>query len=574
MSMPFCICTTDWYGIYISAMFIRASRSGPRTYLRLVESYRDEHGKNRHRQIAQLGRIEDWPEDKVESLVSSLRRLTGHERPPAGSPEFEAAGEVGGPWVLTELWKSLGLSEALKRALRSSRRRFDAEGLIRMMVFNRLCDPESKLGVLRWLDGVVMPGLDTEGITHQQLLRAMDALEDVRESFRQRMSGLLRPLIDTELSVVFYDLTTIRIHGEGEVDDDLRAYGRNQETDGIARQCMLGLVQTADGLPLDFEVFEGNTAEVKTLLPMIRRVLERFPIQRVILVADRGLLSLHNLAELEAMADAGETAPDYILAVPAGRYRDFSETVRALDCDAEAPSVRETRHDNRRLVVAHDPEKAAQIQRRRRDTLDELIAYGETLADKLNRQDAGQNARGRRASDRGAYQRFQKAVLEAEFSRFIQADLEADRFSFSVDEAALAKAEALDGKLILLTRVTDLPAQEIVERYKALADIERGFRVLKSDIEIAPVYHRLPKRIWAHSAMCFMALLLHRVMRLRLRQHDSEFSVGRALHHLKRIQRHRVRLAEQTLSGLSTFTPEQKTIFEQLEVKPPAAAAL
>lgn len=106
--------------MYFSAMFIRASRSGPRTYLRLVESYRDEHDKNRHRQIGQLGRIEDWPADKVESLVSSLRGVTGHERPPAGSSGFEAAREFGDPWALTELWMSLGLSEALKRALRSA----------------------------------------------------------------------------------------------------------------------------------------------------------------------------------------------------------------------------------------------------------------------------------------------------------------------------------------------------------------------------------------------------------------------------------------------------------------------
>lgn len=324
-------------------MFIRASRSGGHTYLRLVESYRDADGKNRHRQIAQLGRAEDWGEEQIETFVRRLRRVTGHETAPEGSPEFEAAREVGGPWVLSELWQALGMDTALRRALRSSRRQFDAEGLIRMMVFNRLCDPESKLGVLRWLDGVVMPGVDTGEVTHQHLLRAMDALEGLRADFSAHMAALLRPLIDTELSVVFYDLTTIRIHGEAEATDDIRAYGRNKQTDGVARQVMLGLVQTADGLPLDFEIFEGNTAEVTTLLPMIQRVMQRYPIERVVLVADRGLLSLHNLEALEALIDG----PDYILAVPAGRYKDFAKTIAALDFDAAQPSIRETEHEGR-----------------------------------------------------------------------------------------------------------------------------------------------------------------------------------------------------------------------------------
>ena len=175
--------------------------------------------------------------------------------------------------TLTELWRSLGMDNVLKRIFRSSRRTVDIESLLRIMVFNRLCDPDSKLGVIRWLETIVMPGVDTDSINHQQLLRAMDALDEEFEQFRQGMGRLLRPLIDQELSVVFYDLTTIRIHGEGDVKDDIRKYGLSKELKGPARQCMLGIIQTADGLPLDFEVFPGNTAEVKTLLPMLKRSL-------------------------------------------------------------------------------------------------------------------------------------------------------------------------------------------------------------------------------------------------------------------------------------------------------------
>ncbi len=442
------------------------------------------------------------------------------------------------------------------------------------MIFNRLCDPDSKLGVLRWLETVVMPGVDTAGLTHQQLLRAMDALECGLDRFRASMGRLLRPLIDQELSVCFYDLTTIRVHGEAEFDEDIRRFGRSKDVHGAARQCLLGVIQTAEGLPLDFEVFEGNMAEVRTLLPMLRRTLANYPIRRVVLVADRGLLSLDNVAALEALELESGQAPEFILAVPAGRYNDFQEAVGRLDFDADQPSVRETRLEGRRVVVAHDPDTAAVRGARRREKLEELITYGDRLAAKLDRQDAGSTERGRRASDRGAYARFTRAVADAEFTRFLHAELHAERFTFSVNDAALARAERLDGKLILLTNVEDLDAETVVARYKALADIERGFRVLKRDIEIAPLYHRLARRIRAHAAICFLALLLHRVMRMRLKANDSSLSVERAMESLRRIQRHRVSIDERRLSGVTTLSPEQRELFQHLGVKQPIESRL
>lgn len=108
-------------------------------------------------------------------------------------------------------------------------------------------------------------------------------------------------------------------------------------------------------------------------------------------------------------------------------------------------------------------------------------------------------------------------------------DLKSELFSYTVDEPALAQAELMDGKLLLVTDVADLTPAKGVERYKALADIERGFRVLKSEIEIAPVCQRLPERIRAHAMLCFMALIVYRVMRQRLKLTKSDLSPEKAL---------------------------------------------
>lgn len=548
-------------------MYTKITQSGGRRYLQFVEGYRDEAGKVRHRVIANLGRVDDLTPEKLDPLINGLNRVLGRAENTSSDLIHAPARSFGDVFALHELWKDLGFDRALGRALRSGKRRLDVEAVVRAMVFNRLCAPDSKLGCLRWLETVAMPALP-ESVTHQHLLRAMDALMDHAEQVEMELAKQIRPLVDRDLAVVFYDLTTVRIHGEGVVENDIRAYGMNKERGGIARQFVLGVVQTAEGLPLMHTVHPGNVAETKTLQAMLQTVLARFPIQRVILVADRGLLSLGNIGELTALADQGDRRLEFILAVPARRYGDLVETFRGLAFDDEG--LAEDTFAGHRLIVAHDPCRAAEQADRRRSRIAELDAMAEKMVSKLDAQDEGQTARGRRASDRGAYSRFVRAVAEAELTRFLKADYTADRFSWSVDENAIAEAELFDGKLALITNVPDLPPAEAVARYKALADIERGFRVLKSDIEIAPVHHRLPDRIRAHALICFLALVLYRVMRMRLRAKGHSASPRTALDLFARIQKHTAHIGERTFNGTSKTTPEQLDLFDALSLPKPA----
>jgi hypothetical protein len=548
-------------------MYTKITQSGGRRYLQLVEGYRDDAGKVRHRVIANLGRIEDLTPEKLDPLINGLNRVLGRAENTASDLTHEPAQSYGDVFALHELWKDLGFDRVLSRALRSGKREIDVEALVRAMVFNRLCDPASKLGCLRWLETVAMPAMP-EGVTHQHLLRAMDALTDHAERVEMELAKQIRPLVDRDLAVVFYDLTTVRIHGEGEVEDDIRAYGMNKELGGVARQFVLGVVQTAEGLPLMHTVHPGNVAETKTLQGMLSTVLQRFPIQRVILVADRGLLSLDNIDALTALADQGGRKLEFILAVPARRYGELVETFRSLAFDDHG--LAEAAFAGHRLIVAHDPLRAAEQGDRRRARIAELEAMAEKMVARLDAQDNGKNPRGRRASDRGAYSRFTRAVAEAEMTRFLRADFAADRFSWSVDEDAVAEAELFDGKLALLTNAPDMAPADAVSRYKALADIERGFRVLKSDIEIAPVHHRLPDRIRAHALICFLALMLYRVMRMRLKAKGCSASPRTALDMLARIQKHTAHIGERTFNGTSRTTQEQLDLFDAMSLPKPA----
>jgi transposase len=188
------------------------------------------------------------------------------------------------------------------------------------------------------------------------------------------------------------------------------------------------------------------------------------------------------------------------------------------------------------------------------------------MVGKLNAQDEGATPQGRRASYHGAFSRFTQAAAEAEMARLLRADLTADRFSWSVEEAAVADAELFDGTLALITNTTDISPAEAVARYKGLADIEHGLRVLKSDIEIAPVQHRLPDRIRAHALICVLALTFYRVMRMRLKAKGHGASPKTALEILAKVQRHTATIADRSVGGISSPTPTHLDILEALNV--------
>ena len=555
-------------------MFIKLTRRGPNQYVQLVEAFRDEAGRPKQRTVASLGRLDQINTD-LNSVISGLQRVTG-QTPVASQSgptvSFEAARDFGDVWALTELWSSLGF-DRLRSVFKRTRHAIDVESLIRIMVLNRLCDPDSKLGVLRWLQTVSVPGVALASIDHQHLLRAMDALAEHKDAVDAVMTGLLRPLVDQDLAVVFYDMTTIRTAGLSEQLQDVRQFGMSKEGI-IARQVMLGVVQTAEGLPLYHEVFDGNTAEVTTLKSVIEKIVKRFPIKRIIAVADRGLLSTDNLADLQAIKLPAGGMLEFILAVPGRRYGDFALLLEPLHtklcAKAKEEVLGETAWNKLRLIVAHDPVASQEATAKRDARIAQLQKQAGQWSGKLDDQDTGKKARGRKLSDGGARARFYREVCDAHLTRIIKVDLKSELFTYDIDARALSHARLMDGKLLLVTNAPDLTPQEVLKRYKSLADIERGFRVLKSEIEIGPIYHRLPNRIRAHAAICFMALILYRVMRMRLRASDTPLSPERALDTLRRIQHHQVIVNDtQPVAGLSTINQEHAAIFAALTIKKP-----
>lgn len=575
---------------YRHGVQLKVTRSGPRTYLQIVHAYRDEDtGRPKQRHIANLGRADQLSESDLDTLINGLLKFTNrapldelHSGITSEGTTFRPALQVGDIWAVLGIWHQLKLGQTVARKARRSRRQIDVEKLVRVMVMNRLSDPQSKLGMLRWLEQVYLPGVDRESVQHQHLLRAMDVLLEHKQEIENELVGTLLPLFDTEMEVVFYDITTVSVEGEVELPGDLREEGKSKDFEGTDRQYAVGVVQTADGFPVTHEVFRGNISETKTVKGIVTGLVKRFPIRRLVFVADRAMISMDNLAELEGIKLPDGRKVEYILAVPARRYRKMTEDLPQLHQKlmeetrgSDREVVAEAEVDGRRLVVAHSPRIAKRARRMRAKRLVKALSMARELACKLNDQADGVKRRGRRLTDIGAKITLGQTLSKLKLTRFLQIETEDDVFwwDWNVDE--FKRDLELDGKLVLISNVRDLTAEQLVAQYKDLADIERGFRILKSQLEVGPVYHRLPDRIRAHTFICFLALVIQRALRHRLRQSALDLSPEEMLYRLRTVQRHSVRLANgKELEGLSTITPEQRAMFDAAGVPLPTLKRL
>lgn len=270
--------------------------------------------------------------------------------------------------------------------------------------------------------------------------------------------------------------------------EDVRAYGRGK-SGLIERQFVLSLVQTREGLPIAHEVHPGNVAETRTLLPTIRRLVARHGVSRVVLVADRGLLSLDNLEALREITLPSGKALEFVLAVPAARYSEFAQAVQPMQARHQretAAWVDECAHKGLRLVVAHDPETAAERTAQRARRIAELDRLAEQWAGKLQAQDGGQRFRGRALSDSGVTARFFHAVHEASLGHVIEVDLEAEFFNYTVRDEVLRRLQLLDGKLLLVTNSPEPRTRPM----RLLVRVRGGWRGQRKNLR-APVNVRL-----------------------------------------------------------------------------------
>jgi transposase len=549
-------------------MFIRIAKQTRKNktyrHLQVAESYRDPAKGNspRTRIIAHLGTIEGLGEEQIEKLISGLQRAIG--KAPIGQPHSTAqpqllfARDHGHVHAVGGVWDRMGLSRALVDAGVRGGSSLDAASLIRLLVVNRICDPCSKLALLDWLESVEYDSAPSPPYHH--LLRSMDQLIDAKEAVEPLIA---RRLIGTEekVDLVFYDITSTYFEGDRSlVDGDFRRYGYSRDKRFDRRQIVIGLVMTREGIPLCHHIFPGNTVDKSTVAGVILDIKSRFNLDRVMFVGDRGMLSDDNLDTI-----LGEGL-GFIVAYPLRRNGFATEVIGELggqfDRDSDQEQYLEDVREQMRFVVAYSPKIAAEVKEARNERLGKADAWLKEVRARLRKP----SGRGRTPTPQGTYDRVRDYLRDHNLLGFYKVELSSGELRVTKDRAALAWEERIDGMLMLgATDLESTPA-DIVKRYKELAEIERGWRSLKSTLLLRPVYHWTEKRIRAHVFICVLALQLERWMRRKL---TGIASVPKAVEVLRRVKVGELTLGEKTTRIITALTDEQIKLLKTLEVALP-----
>ena len=533
-------------------MFVRLHRQKQRgkvyTSVQVCESFRDpaRGGSPRNRVIVNLGPLEKLGAETLRNLANGFHRAAGDPLPGEEEPQLFSASDFGHVHAVGSVWDRLKLSEALGQAEIAGSASFPAAELIRMLVVNRVCDPCSKLALLDWLDSVHYGDQDKPSYHH--LLRAMDRLVEVKKEAEPLIARRL--LMESEpLELVFYDITSTYFEGDRSLlEDDFRRYGYSRDGRSDKRQVVIGMVVTREGIPLCHHVFDGNTVDKSTVLDVVTDLKKRFALRRVVFVGDRGMLSDANLNAL-LHEELG-----FIVAHPLRRNALATEIIGSLekefDRQNDKEQILEQKREAVRFVLAYSPEIALDARKGRERRLEASDVWVKKALHKL----AHPGARGRKPTPGGTYDRIRDHLRDRNLLRFYQLKRIGDKVTATKNRKALEWEKKIDGMLMLETTDLALPLEEVVGRYKELAEIERGWRSLKSTLLIRPVYHWTEKRIRAHIFVCVLALQIERWMRRKLKT----VSVPKALFQLQRIKVGELVIGDSRSRVLTRPTTEQK----------------
>jgi len=455
-------------------MFVRVKPSGPYRYLQIVENHR-EGRRTMQRVLATLGRVDQLAATgAVDVLLRSLGRFADQVRiidaHRQGHLEAGAVRQLGPDLVFGRLWQTVGLHAVLTDLLRERHFEFPVERAVYLTVLHRLCESGSDRAAARWRRDVRIPGAEDLELHH--LYRAMRWLGETKAAVEEALFLQRRDLF-TDLTLAFFDTTSLYFEGQG--GERLGQYGHSKDHRPDLRQMIVGAVLTGEGRPVCCELWPGNYADGRALLPVVDRLRERFGLQQVCWVADRGMISARTLVGLE------ERRLQYILGARlrrqrevqrevlgrAGRYHEVTENLR----------VKEVWVEGRRYIVCHNPEEAA------KDAADRE-AILQALADQLR-----QGAK-RLVGNRG-------------FRRFLRIA----KGAVTIDQAQVAAEARYDGKFVLRTN-TALPTAEVAVQYNRLLLVEQFFRAAKSLLESRPIFHQWDATIAGHVFCSFLALVL------------------------------------------------------------------
>jgi len=464
-------------------MFIRVKKSDSYRYLQIVQNRR-EGARVVQEVIATLGRVEKLQAGgDIDALTRSLSRfavkvrIVGEHR--AKALEAGSVIKTGPALAFGRLWEQVGADRVISGLAGGRRFSFPAERIIFGSVLHRLFESGSDRSAEKWFRDVKVEGLEDASLHHYY--RAMRWLGETKDEIEEKLYHHSRDLF-SQASLAFFDTTSFYFYGRG--GETLGRYGHSKDHRPDLRQAVVGAVLTEKGRPLSCEIYPGNNADAKSLVPEAERMSSRFGLKRVCWVSDSGMASEGVIDSLEARK------LEYILGCRMRRVKEVREEVLGRGGRyrevAENLLVKEVQIEGRRYILCHNPEQA------KKDTADRASIL-EALEEALSK-----NAKG--------------LIGNKGYRRYVKIERETVR----IDEEAAKEDARYDGKFVLRTNSL-LSAEEVAVQYKRLLLVEQFFRAAKSLLETRPVYHKYDATIRGHIFVSFLALLLRHELEERLK---------------------------------------------------------
>jgi transposase len=547
-------------------------------YVALAHNRRVD-GQTKPDVLMNLGRVDRLDVDGLRRLAASINKHFGDadvlgDGVEAGLAVGAAPLEVldsrpiGATWLLDGLWRQLDIGAAVRAATDARRFTTNMERVLFALVANRAVQPLSKLSAAEWVrEDTVIPGLST--MDEDQAYRAMDLLidADTQGQVQEAVFFAVANLLNLEVDLLFFDTTSTYFERDDEDEgcDDgpegFRRYGHSKDHRADLPQIVIGLAVTKQGIPVRCWCWPGNTND-QSVLAEVKDDLRDWKLGRVITVVDRGFSSADNLAYLRRagghyiagmrMRD-GNALVEQVLSRQ-GRYQTVRDNLRVKEVTIDG-------HDTR-FIVCHNPEQADRDRQQRDEAIARIDAELARIAEQRARDATRPNSDKQRARNEAAHLRTECALRDhPTLGRWITQQANG---RLRINKGKITAEQRFDGKYLIATSDPHISAEDAALGYKNLLEAERGFRDLKSQLLLRPVFHRLEHRIRAHVLICWLALLLIRVAERR-----SGLSWRNINRQLGRISQVTLAGTAGTVTQTTPLQPEHKAIYQALTVLPP-----
>ena len=575
-------------------MFLRSNKrikdGKEHRYYTVVESRRLRSGRVAQRQVLYLGEINDSQQAAWRKTLDVFDEQQGRYTPLSLFPEdrplplgaidsvqvklsamkLERARPYGNCWLGCELWQQLQLDRFWREKLPKGRESVAWSQVLELLVVNRLIDPGSEFRVHRqWFEQSAMDvllGQDFAVAEKDRLYRCLDRVLEHKQALFVHLQQRWKDLFAAEFDLLLYDLTSTYVEGAGERNPKAK-YGYSRDGRPDCKQVVIALVVTPAGLPLAYEVMDGNTSDRSTLPSFLDKIESLYGKARRVWLMDRGIPTEAILAEMRNAR--AETF--YLVGTSRAKVKQYEQKWLDLPWQKvrESVEVKLFAQDGELYVLAKSEGRQAKEIAMRRKKLARLLRKLRAMRRSCPKRDQLLMRVGAAKTAVGRAFGFVKINLPK-----AEQAVTRETFTFQLDKAKLKEAERRDGHYLLRTNLVSEDPALLWDRYMQLTQIEAAFKCLKSDLGIRPIYHQLEHRVEAHILVAFLAYCLTVTLKHRLRAHAPGLTPRAVLENLATIQMLDVSFPTTdgrrlVLPRYTEPTPEQALLLHQLKLALP-----